>query len=469
MQAYYYVYFADTIVLFQPIETMQILSQILFVASLGLAAYFISRRVMLIKSTIQLGRAEDRSDNPSERLKTMLLIAFGQKKMFNRPIVGFMHFIIYAGFIIINIEVLEIMIDGIFGTHRIFFAPLGDSVYSFLINFFEILALGVLAVCVIFLLRRNVLKVQRFQENIHREMKTAPRNDANIILITEILLMWAFLSMNAVDTILQKNAVGHFAEANTGDFWISQFLKPLFSNLSDNTLIAYERIAWWFHILGIMAFAAYVTYSKHLHIFLAFPNTYFSNLNPKGEMANMPTVTKEVKIMLGLEEPDANPAEVGRFGAKDVKDLSWKNLMDAYSCTECGRCTSACPANITGKQLSPRKIMMDTRDRLEDIQKGWLTTDGKALIADFDDGKTLLGDYVSEEEILACTTCNACVQECPINISPLDIILQLRRYKVMEDAQAPASWNGMFSNLENNNAPWKFSPDDRFNWVEGLK
>ena len=460
---------------------MHILSQILFVAALGVAAYFISRRVLLIKSTIQLGKAEDRTDNPSERWKTMLLIALGQKKMFTRPIVGFMHFIIYAGFIIINIEVLEIMIDGIFGTHRIFLEPLGKGFYGFLINCFEILAFGVLAVCVVFLLRRNVLNVQRFQESKHREMKAAPRNDANIILIVEILLMWAFLSMNAVDTLLQERTIGHYGEAVTGSFWVSQFLKPLFSSFSENTLVAYERVAWWFHILGIMAFAAYVTYSKHLHIFLAFPNTYFSNLNAKGEMPNMPTVTKEVKIMLGLEADSSLPvgAAVGtegqggvvpdRFGAKDIKDLSWKNLMDAYSCTECGRCTSACPANMTGKLLSPRKIMMDTRDRLEDIQKGWLATDKKTPIADFDDGKTLLGDYISEQEILACTTCNACVQECPINISPLDIILQLRRYKVMEEAQAPASWNGMFSNLENNMAPWKFSPSDRFNWVEELK
>lgn len=468
MQAYYCDEFNNISESFQPIETMQILSQILFVAALSLAAYFISRRVMLIKSTIQLGRAEDRSDNPSERLKKMLLIAFGQKKMFNRPIVGFMHFIIYAGFIIINIEVLEIMIDGVFGTHRIFAEPLGGF-YNFLINFFEVLALGVLSVCVVFLIRRNITKVQRFQESRHREMKGWATKDANIILITEILLMWAFLSMNAVDTILQERGVGHYAEAVTGNFWISQFLQPIFNNLSDSALVNYERAAWWFHILGIMAFATYVTYSKHLHIFLAFPNTYFSNLKAKGEMANMPTVTKEVKIMLGLEEAEANPAEVGRFGAKDVKDLSWKNLMDAYSCTECGRCTSSCPANITGKQLSPRKIMMDTRDRLEDIQKGWSATDKKVAIADFDDGKTLLGDYISEEEILACTTCNACVQECPINISPLDIILQLRRYKVMEEAQAPASWNGMFSNLENNMAPWKFSPADRFNWIDGLK
>ncbi|PLK44070.1 4Fe-4S dicluster domain-containing protein [Emticicia sp. TH156] len=441
---------------------MQVLAQILFVAALATAAFFIGRRVILIKKTILLGHAEDRTDRPAERLKTMLLIAFGQKKMFNRPIVGLMHFIIYAGFLIINIEVLEIMLDGILGTHRLFY-PLLGSIYGFLINFFELLALGVVAVCLVFLIRRNVIKVPRFQESRHREMTSWPRTDANIILITEVLLMWAFLSMNAADTILQQRGVGHYAEASTGNFLVSQWLQPVFNNWSDTALVTYERIAWWFHILGIMGFALYVTYSKHLHIFLAFPNTYFSNLDPKGEMHNMPAVTKEVKIMLGIEQPDATPAEVGRFGAKDVKDLSWKNLMDAYSCTECGRCTAACPANITGKKLSPRKIMMDTRDRLEEIQKGWLQNGHE-----YDSGKTLLGDYITEEEILACTTCNACVQQCPVNISPLDIILQLRRYKVMEESSAPGSWNAMFSNLENNMAPWKLSPGDRFNWAENL-
>ncbi|UTA68629.1 4Fe-4S dicluster domain-containing protein [Emticicia sp. 21SJ11W-3] len=441
---------------------MQVLAQILFVAALATAGFFIGRRVKLIKKTILLGQAEDRTDRPAERLKTMLLIAFGQKKMFNRPIVGLMHFIIYAGFLIINIEVLEIMLDGILGTHRLFY-PLLGSLYGFLINFFELLALGVVAVCLVFLIRRNVIKVPRFQESRHREMTSWPRTDANIILITEVLLMWAFLSMNAADTILQQRGLGHYAEASTGNFLVSQWLQPVFNNWSDTALVTYERIAWWFHILGIMGFALYVTYSKHLHIFLAFPNTYFSNLDPKGEMHNMPAVTKEVKIMLGIEQPDATPAEVGRFGAKDVKDLSWKNLMDAYSCTECGRCTAACPANITGKKLSPRKIMMDTRDRLEEIQKGWLQNG-----YEYDSGKTLLGDYITEEEILACTTCNACVQQCPVNISPLDIILQLRRYKVMEESSAPGSWNAMFSNLENNMAPWKLSPGDRFNWAENL-
>ena len=446
---------------------MAIIAQIIFVAALATAAYLISRRVMLIKKTIELGRAEDRTDRPSERLNTMLLVAFGQKKMFNRPIVGFLHLFVYVGFVIINVEVLEILIDGIFGTHRIFTAPLG-SFYSFLINFFEFLAFSVIVACAVFLIRRNITKVERLQSARHRELKNWAELDANIILLIEISLMWAFLSMNAVDTILQERHIGHFGETLTGDFTFSQFIKPLFSSWSDAALEIYERVAWWFHILGIMAFALYVTYSKHLHIFLAFPNTYFANLEAKGKMNNMPTVTKEVKIMLGLETPSPSGegagGEVERFGAKDVTDLTWKNLMDAYSCTECGRCTSSCPANLTGKQLSPRKIMMDTRDRLEDIQQGWLKNG-----FDYKDEKSLLGDYISEEEILACTSCNACVQECPVLISPLDIILQLRRYKVMEESQAPQSWNMMFQNLETNMAPWKFSPNDRFNWVDGVK
>lgn len=446
---------------------MAILAQIVFVAALGIATYLIIKRIGLIKKTIQLGRSEDRTDNSSERLKTMLLVAFGQKKMFNRPVVGFLHLFVYVGFVIINLEVLEILIDGVFGTHRVFASPLG-SFYSVLINFFEFLAFSVLTACVVFLVRRNITKVERLQSSRHRELKNWAELDANIILCIEISLMWAFLSMDAVDTILQTRSIGHFGETLTGDFAFSQFLKPIFSSWSDTALLVYERAAWWFHILGILAFALYVTYSKHLHIFLAFPNTYFANLKPKGEMTNMPTVTKEVKIMLGLETPsptgEGAGGEVERFGAKDVTDLSWKNLMDAYSCTECGRCTSVCPANITGKQLSPRKIMMDTRDRLEDIQKGWLKNGNEYM-----DDKTLLGDYISAEEISACTTCNACVQECPVLISPLDIILQLRRYKVMEEAQAPQSWNMMFQNLETNMAPWKFSPDARFNWVEGVK
>lgn len=442
------------------IDNMNILPQILFLIALGTAAYFIGRRVNLIRKTILLGKAENRYDNPSQRLKNMLLLAFGQKKMFAKPMVAILHLAVYVGFIIINLEVLEIVLDGLLGTHRIFLEPLGN-VYSFLINFFEILALAVIVACVVFLIRRNITKVERLQESRHREMKGWPVKDGNIILIFEIILMAAFLKMNAADVILQSRGVGHFAEAITGSFVISQWLVPIMDNFSDGMLIFAERAAWWFHILGIMAFALYVTYSKHLHIALAFPNTYFSDLNPKGKMSNMPTVSTEVKIMLGLEQAPDTPAEVGRFGAKDVEDLSWKNLMDAYSCTECGRCTSACPANITGKALSPRKIMMDTRDRLEDIQKGWIKNGN-----DYKDEKNLLGDYISDEEILACTSCNACVQECPVMISPLDIILQLRRYRVMEESQAPQSWNMMFQNLETNMAPWKFSPDQRFDWAK---
>lgn len=442
---------------------MQVLSQVLFVAALATAAYLIAKRVVLIKKTIQLGRAEDRTDRPAERLKNMIFVALGQKKMFTRPGVAFMHLIVYVGFIIINLEVLEIILDGVFGTHRIFLKPLG-TVYPFLINTFEILAFGVIVACVVFLIRRNVTKVDRLQGSKHREMGRWPSLDGNLILVFEIMLMSAFLKMDAADAILQSRGVGHFGEAITGSFLVSQFIEPFMQPFSDATLVFTERAAWWFHIIGIMGFALYVTYSKHLHIALAFPNTYFGDLEPKGHMKNMPAVSTEVKIMLGLEQAPETPAEIGRFGAKDVEDLSWKNLMDAYSCTECGRCTSSCPANQTGKALSPRKIMMDTRDRLEDIQTGWKTNG-----ADYKDEKTLLGDYITDEELLACTTCNACVQECPIMISPLDIILQLRRFRVMEESQAPQSWNMMFQNLETSMAPWKFSPDQRFDWSKDLE
>ncbi|AWW00947.1 (Fe-S)-binding protein [Arcticibacterium luteifluviistationis] len=441
---------------------MAYLAQIVFILALGTAAYFILRRAFLIKKTIQLGKAENRTDQPAKRFKNMLLIAFGQKKMFERPVVGLLHFLVYVGFILINIEVLEIVIDGIFGTHRVLAQPLG-SFYPIVINFFEILAVGVILACVIFLIRRNVLKIERLHPSTSSEMDGWPAMDANIILVFEIALMMAFLKMNAADSILQSRGVGHFAEVNTGNFLISQTLVPILDNFSTGFLVFTERAAWWFHILGIMAFALFVTYSKHLHIALAFPNTYFANLGSRGEMSNMPAVTKEVKIMMELEQPGDETEEVGRFGAKDVEDLSWKSLMDAYSCTECGRCTSQCPANQTGKALSPRKIMMDTRDRLEDIQKGWLKNG-----YDFKDEKSLNGDYIKEEELLACTTCNACVEACPIQISPLDIILELRRYNVMEESKAPQSWNMMFQNLETSMSPWKFSPDDRFKWVEDM-
>ncbi|GAB3953073.1 (Fe-S)-binding protein [Spirosoma harenae] len=452
---------------------MEIVQQILFVIALGATAWYITKRVRLISRAIKLGRPENRFDHADERLKTMLLVAFGQKKMFTNLLVGVMHFVIYAGFLIVNLEVLEIILDGILGTHRLF-ALYITPIYPLLIAVFEILAVGVLTVCVVFLCRRFIAKVNRFQPERHREMTRWPRTDAAIILIAEILLMIAFLTWNASDSVLRDRGVGHYGELRgiVPDFLISQFLKPLFTNFSDTALMVYERVAWWAHILGILAFAIYVTYSKHLHIALGFPNVYFSDLQPKGEMQNMPEITKEVQLALGLPvttEADGSqandngeqPAEIGRFGAKDVQDLKWINLMNAYSCTECGRCTAACPANITGKKLSPRKIMMDTRDRLEEIQRGW-----QANGFDYKDDKSLLNDYITAEELNACTTCQACVNACPININPLDIILQLRRYRVMEESQAPASWNAMFSNIENNMAPWKFSPSDRFNWAE---
>ncbi|NBB28620.1 (Fe-S)-binding protein [Cellulophaga sp. BC115SP] len=439
---------------------MQVVQQILFLLALAAAGYFIGQRIKTIRNTILLGRDEDRSDRPEERRAMMLRIAFGQQKMFDRPLIGLMHFVIYAGFLLINVEVLEIVLDGLLGTHRLFAPILGDT-YPLLINFFETMAFGVLVVCVIFLVRRNITKVERLQSTRHRELSGFPEIDANTILFSEIILMFFLLSMNAADSVLQSRGVEHYH--HVGTFAFSGFLKPIFEGWNTTALIAYERLAWWLHILGILAFAVYVTYSKHLHIFLAFPNTYFSNLEAKGQMANMPSVTQEVKIMLGLEQPASDaPAEIGRFGAKDIKDLTWKNLMDAYSCTECGRCTSQCPANLTGKALSPRKIMMDTRDRLEEVGRNMTQNKGQFV----DDGKSLYGDYISAEELRACTTCNACVQECPINISPVDIILQLRRYQIMEESDAPGSWNAMFSNLENNQAPWKFSPADRFNWAQ---
>ena len=431
------------------------ISQIAFVILLGIMAFFIRKRVLFIARNIRLGRDIAIHDRPGDRWKNMFLMALGQKKMFDRPLVGIMHLIIYAGFFLINIEVLEIVLDGIFGTHRLFASFLG-SFYPVLINFFELLAVGVIAVCVIFLIRRNLLPIARFRSS---DLNNFPRLDANVILICEILLMKAFLGMNAADAILQSRGVAHYPEV--GNFAISGMFKPILNNWSSLSLHAYERTLWWLHIAGILGFALYVTYSKHLHIALAFPNTFYARLNQKGEMRNMDAITTEVKIALGLAQDNGTPPANGSFGAKDATDLNWKHLMDAYSCSECGRCTSVCPANLTGKKLSPRKIMMDVRDRITAI--------GHAMDADPNwktDGKTLLGDYTTQEEILACTSCNACVEACPIQINPLDIILEMRRYSVMEATQAPASWNSMFANLENNGAPWAMSAADRGKWME---
>jgi len=436
---------------------MHYLQQILFVITLGVASYFIRKRVLRIRANIKLGKKNEIKDHPSQRLSNMLFVAFGQKKMFKRFIPAFLHFFIYIGFLVINLEVLEFVIDGLLGTHRIF-APYLGGFYNVLMNVFEFLAVAVLLACVFFLIRRNIMKIPRFWS---AEMTSWPRMDANLILVTEIILMSAILTMNATDQILQTREDYYVA---TGSLFFSSYLIPLFTNLDTSLLVIIERFAWWFHIIGILGFAIYVTYSKHLHIFLAFPNTYFANVEPKGHINNMPVVTREVKSMLGLETVAAPAGEPGRFGAKDINDLSWNNLMAAYSCTECGRCTSECPANLTGKKLSPRKIMMDTRDRMEEVGKS-IEAGGQGL----NDGKTLLNDYITKEEINACTSCNACVEACPVLINPLEIILELRRYVAMEESGSPAQWNSMFQNIETSFAPWKFSPADRFNWASENK
>jgi heterodisulfide reductase subunit C len=430
------------------------IAQILFIIILAAAIYLFSKNVGKVRRNILLGKDTDRSDNPALRWKTMAKIALGQTKMVKRPLAAVMHFFIYVGFIIINLEVMEIMIDGIFGSHRIFSKPLG-SLYGLLIGSFEVLALLVLAACVVFLARRNIARLKRFSGV---EMTVWPKSDANYILIIEILLMTAFLTMNAADHKLQLLNFGHYIKA--GSFPVSSFLNPLLPDSASGLEIT-ERVCWWFHIIGILAFLNYLPYSKHFHILLAFPNTYYSNLNPKGEFTNMASVTNEVKAMLDPSFVPETSAEPARFGAKDVTDLTWKNLMEAYTCTECGRCTSVCPANITGKLLSPRKIMMDTRDRITEVGNN-IDKHGK----DHDDGKALLDDYITREELWACTSCNACVEACPININPLEIITEMRRYMVMEESQAPASLNNMFGNVENNGAPWKYSAADRLNWRE---
>ena len=433
------------------------IGQVIFIlVFIGFTLLFIKNFRRILRN-INLGKELDRSDNPKLRWKTMAKVALGQSKMKVRPVAAFFHLLIYVGFIIINIEVIEILIDGIFGTHRVL-SFLGNF-YGFLIGTFEILALLVLIACIVFFFRRNFMSIKRF---LSSEMKGWPKSDANIILIVEIMLMFAFLSMNACDSILFSLGYSKYAEVSF-NIPISQYLIPIFSDFSVSSIFIIERFCWWFHIVGILAFLNYLVISKHLHIILAFPNTYFSNLNSKGGLSNMTSVTKEVKIMLN---PDIDPFAISedttpeRFGAKDVKDLNWIQLMNAYSCTECGRCTSECPANQTGKLLSPRKIMMDVRDRLEEVGKG-IDKEGKT----FNDNKSLY-DYISNEELWACTSCNACTEACPINIDPLSIIIDLRRYLVMEESAAPMELNNIFTNIENNGAPWQFSMSDRLNWKD---
>ncbi len=438
-------------------------ASIVFILILAAAICLFVRNVGKIRRNIKLGKEVNRFDRRSERWAEMIRVALGQSKMVRYPVAGFLHLVIYAGFVIINIEVLEILLDGILGTHRLF-SFLGGF-YDFLIGAFEVLALGVLLACVFFLTRRFIYRIPRFYS---REMRGWPTSDATIILTAEIFLMLAFLKMNGADLVLQERGVEYYIPA-AGWYPVSSWMVvPILSNFSDGWVIMVERVAWWSHIVGILAFLNYLVISKHFHIILAFPNVWYSNLEPKGRFTNMPEVTREVKMMM---DPNADPFAVsaegaeqpGRFGAKDVMDLNRVQLMNAYSCTECGRCTSVCPANQTGRKLSPRKIMMDTRDRLEVVGKNMDANGGKFR----DDGKTLLDDHISREELWACTTCNACAEACPINIDPLSIIIDMRRYLVMEESTAPAQLNVMMTNIENNGAPWAFPAADRLNWKDG--
>ncbi|WP_394972507.1 4Fe-4S dicluster domain-containing protein [uncultured Croceitalea sp.] len=438
---------------------MEYIANILFAIALTVGIGFFARNIRKLSRNIKLGKTVDTTDNKPQRWKNMARIALGQTKMVVRPIAGLMHIIVYVGFVIINIEVLEIIIDGLLGTHRVF-ASLG-TLYDFLIGSFEILAFLVVVAVVIFWVRRNIIKLKRF---IKPEMEGWPKKDGNLILYIELILMFLFLTMNAADLQLQTLGAEHYTKA--GSFPISQFIAPLFEGMSVSSLIIIERIAWWLHIIGILCFLNYLYYSKHLHILLAFPNTYYGKLKPQGQLDNLEAVTKEVKLMMDPSaDPFAAPAEdtvdPEKFGASDVMDLSRVQLLNAYTCTECGRCTSECPANQTGKKLSPRKIMMDTRDRLEEVGKHMDKNKGKFV----DDGKQLLGDYISNEELWACTTCNACVEACPVSIDPLSIIIEMRRYLVMEQSAAPMELNNMMSNIENNGAPWPYNQQDRLNWV----
>ena len=416
---------------------------LILITSLG----FFIRNINRLRRNINIGNGQTEPiTNKPERWRNMLRIALGQSKMVTRPIAGTLHLIVYLGFIIINIELIEILIDGIFGTHRIFSSV--GVLYGFLIGSFEVFAVLVLISVIILWIRRNIIRIKRFREV---EMKGWPKLDADLILYFEILLMSLFLLMNATDV--------EFQNMNNGNI-ISSFIYPFFSDYSIDTLHVLERSFWWTHIVGILIFLNYLYYSKHLHIILAFPNTFYGSISKIGRLNNMKSVTNEVNIMMGKPVESENSNDV-KFGASDVTDLSWLQLLNAYSCTECGRCTSVCPANITGKKLSPRKIMMDTRDRIEEVGKN-IDKHGEFI----SDDKKLLGDYISKEELWACTSCNACVEECPISIDPLSIIMDMRRNLVMEESSAPNELNNMMNNIENNGAPWPYNQQDRLNWNE---
>jgi len=433
------------------------ISTIVFALLLALAVAFFTRNILKITRNIKLGRDINIKDNPKKRWWLVLRVAIFQSKMMGLPIAGILHIFVYAGFILVNIEMLEVMVDGFTGSHRVF-SFLGDF-YTVIISATEFFALLVIIGCVVFLFRRNVIRLPRFWKS---EITAWPRLDANIILLTEVVLMTSIFFLNASDAILQSRDFGHYDQV--GSFFLSSFFIPLLNNLPSETLVIIDRSCWWLHIVGIMLFLNYIPYSKHFHVFLSFPNVYFSKLDPAGKIANMPSITREIKNMLGKpveQEENVDMAAIA-FGAQDIKDLTWKGLMDAYSCTECGRCSRVCPANITGKKLSPRKLMMDTRDRLELTGKN---IDKNGI--DYKDDKSLF-DLISAEEIWACTTCNACTNECPVNIDQVSLVIEMRRYLVMEKAAAPGELNAIFSNIENNGAPWQFSQQDRLLWANEL-
>jgi len=436
---------------------MNYISNVLFGVLLIIGIGFFVNNIQKLFRNIKLGKSINRNDNKLQRFKNMAMIALGQSKMVKRPFSGFLHIIVYIGFVIINIEVLEIVVDGLLGTHRVFQPYLGDAFYGFLIGVFEVLAALVFIAVVLFWLRRNVANIKRF---LSKEMTGWPKRDGNLILYFEMVLMSLFIIMNATDTAFQEAGVGNI---------VSQFVAPFFEGYAPETIHTIERAAWWIHIIGILVFLNYLFYSKHLHILLAFPNTYFGNLKPKGQFPNSEAVSKEVQLMM---DPSADPYAIPdesaeeevseKFGASDVADLSWVQLLNAYTCTECGRCTSACPASLTGKELSPRSIMMKTRDRLEEVGRNIDQNKGTFK----DDGKQLLNDYISPEELWACTSCNACVEECPVSIDPLSIIMDMRKYLVMEQSAAPLELNMMMTNIENNGAPWQYNQQDRLNWAK---